>query len=96
MRTLLLVDHRVADFDSWKKVYDDGRDWQRTGGVRFHQVLRSPDDPNRAIVTHVFDTREAAQAFADNPELKEMMGKAGVDASSVKIEYLDEVDEGNL
>jgi heme-degrading monooxygenase HmoA len=96
MRTLLLVDHRVADFDAWKKVYDDVRDWQRTGGVRFHQVLRSLDDPNRAIVTHVFDTRQAAQAFADNPELKEVMGKAGVDASSVKIEYLDEVDEGNL
>jgi hypothetical protein len=32
--------------------------------------------PNRAIVTHVFDTREAAQAFADNPELKEMIGES--------------------
>jgi heme-degrading monooxygenase HmoA len=96
MRTLLLVDHRVADFDVWKRSYDGAREWQRTEGVRFHQVLRAPDDPNRVLVTHVFDTRDAAEAFVQSPRLGDVMAEAGVDPSSVKLEYLDEVDEGNL
>jgi heme-degrading monooxygenase HmoA len=92
----MLVDHRVADFDAWKQVYDGFRDGQREGGVRFHQVLRDPNDLKRVVVTHVFDSREAGEAFAESAELREAMGRAGVDASSVSIEYLDEVDAGDL
>lgn len=96
MKTLMVVDHRVADFDAWKQVYDTAGDLQREGGVRSHKVLRSTEDPNRVVVTHVFDSREAARAFADLPELREAMGRAGVDASTVSIEYFDEVESGNL
>ena len=92
----MLVDHRVADFDAWKQVYDDFRGNQREGGVRFHQVLRDPEDPNRVVVTHVSDSRGSGQAFADSAELREAMGRAGVDAATVTIEYLDEVDSGDL
>jgi heme-degrading monooxygenase HmoA len=96
MRTLMLIDHRVADFDAWKQVYDDFREGQRSGGVRFHQVLRDPADPNRVVVTHVFDSREAGEAFADSAELRAAMSSAGVDEASVSVEYLDEVDSGDL
>jgi heme-degrading monooxygenase HmoA len=96
MRTLMLVRHRVADYDAWKQAYDDFRDNQRRGGVRFHQVLRSPEDPNLVVVTHVFDDEEAAKAFADSPELREAMARAGVEEASVSIEYLDEADAEEL
>jgi heme-degrading monooxygenase HmoA len=92
MRTVLLVDHRVADFDAWLKVYDEVRQWQHEGGVRFEQVLRSADDPNHVLVTHAFDSRDAAESFANNPELREAMGRGGVDGSSVKLAYFDEVE----
>jgi hypothetical protein len=92
MRTVLLIDHRVADFDAWLTVYDEVRQWQREGGVRFEQVLRSADEPNRVVVTHSFDSRDAAESFANNPELQEAMGRAGVDASSVTLAYFDEVE----
>jgi heme-degrading monooxygenase HmoA len=92
MRTILLVDHRVADFDAWLKVYDEVRQWQHDSGVRFEQVLRSTDDPNRVLVTHAFESRSAAESFVNNPELQEAMGRAGVDSSSVKTEYFDEVE----
>jgi quinol monooxygenase YgiN len=92
MRTILLVDHRVADFDAWLTVYDEIRGWQHDTGVRFEQVLRSTDDPNRVLVTHAFDSRSAAESFVNNPELQEAMARAGVDGSSVKLEYLDEVE----
>ena len=75
MRTIMLVDHRVDEFDAWLEMYDE-----------------AADDPNRVLVTHAFDSRDDAEAFAANPELKEKMGKGGVVGSSVRIEYFDEVE----
>ena len=94
--TIALVRHRVADFDAWRKEYDGFAPIQAEHGVHGHQVLRSVENPNDVIVTHTFDSREAASAFFAMPELKEAMGKAGVDADSVKISYFDEVESGSL
>jgi heme-degrading monooxygenase HmoA len=91
-----LLHHRVADFDAWKQVYDGFRDAQREGGVRYQSVLRSTDDPNLVVVTHSFDSKEAAQAYFDNQELKAAMERGGVDVSSLSIEFLDEVQSGTL
>ena len=94
--TISLVRHRVADFDAWRKVYDGFAPIQAEHGVHGHQVLRSVESPNDVIVIHTFDSREAASAFFAMPELKEAMGKAGVDPDSVKISYFDEVESGSL
>jgi quinol monooxygenase YgiN len=94
--TIALVRHRVADFDAWKKAYDGFAPTQAEHGVHAHQVLRSIENPNDVIVTHTFDSREAARAFFAMPELKEAMGEAGVKADSVEISYLDEVESGAL
>ena len=94
--TISLVRHRVADFDAWKKVYDGFAPSQTEHGVHSHQVLRSIENPNDVIVTHTFDSREAAKAFFAMPELKEAMSQAGVNADSVEISYFDEVETGTL
>ena len=94
--TISLVRHRVADFDAWRKVYDDFAPIQAEHGVLGHQVLRSIENPNDVIVTHTFDSREAAKGFFAMPELKEAMSKAGVNADSVQISYFDEVESGTL
>jgi heme-degrading monooxygenase HmoA len=94
--TIALIRHRVADFDAWKEVYDGFAPIQAEHGVQGHQVLRSIEKPNDVIVTHTFDSGEAARAFFAMPELKEAMSKAGVDADSVEISYFDEVESGAL
>jgi quinol monooxygenase YgiN len=94
--TIALVRHRVADFEAWRKVYDDFAPIQAEHGVHAHQVLRSIENPNDVIVTHTFDSREAADAFFAMPELKEAMSKAGVSADSVQVSYFDEVESGTL
>jgi quinol monooxygenase YgiN len=96
MSTIALVRHRVADFDAWKKVYDGFAPTQAEHGVRSHQVLRSIDNPDDVIVTHAFDSPEAARAFFAMPELKDAMSQAGVDADSLEISYLDQVESGAL
>ena len=94
--TLALVRHRVADYDAWKKAYDGFAPIQAEHGVLGHQVLRSIENPNDVIVTHTFDSHEAARAFFAMPELKETMNQAGVTADSVEISYFDEVESGTL
>jgi quinol monooxygenase YgiN len=94
--TISIVRHRVADFDAWRKAYDEFAPIQAEHGVHGHQVLRSVENPNDVIVTHTFASREAANAFFAMPELKEAMSKAGVNADSVEISYFDEVESGTL
>jgi len=94
--TIVLVNHRVADFDAWKKIYDGFAPIQTEHGVLGHQVLRSIENPNDVIVTHAFDSGETARAFFAMPELTEAMSEAGVNAESVEISYFDEVEAGAL
>ena len=96
MSTVALVHHHVADFDAWKAVYDGFHDVQRERGVRHHHVWRPKDDASMVVVVHTFDSDEAARAFFDAPELRETMAQAGVDPSSVQIQFLDEAAGGAL
>ena len=94
--TIALIRHRVDDFEAWKEVYDGFSPIQAEHGVHAHQVLRSIENPNDVIVTHTFDSSEAARAFFAMPELKEAMSEGGVDTDSVDISYFDEVEAGAL
>ena len=96
MRTVTLVHHRVRDFDAWKQVYDSVRDVQRDGGVRYQRVIRSADDPSMVVVVHEFESGDAAKAFFDNPALRDAMQRAGVDESSLRLEFLDDLGGGEL
>jgi ATP-dependent Clp protease ATP-binding subunit ClpA/heme-degrading monooxygenase HmoA len=94
MRTVALVHHRVADFDAWKQVFDSFKGAMRDGGIRWTHVWRAREDPNTVVVISVFDDPDAARAFFDRADLREAMGNAGVDTSTLRIEFLDEVEGG--
>jgi hypothetical protein len=97
MAFISLVTHKVRDFGAWKKVYDTVKGAQKEGGVRAHSVLRASDDPNLVAVSHTFDTLAAAQAFfGSNPALKKVMVDAGVDLSTMKVTFYEEVAGGTL
>lgn len=92
--TVVLVDQRVAHYEAWRPHFDRALEAEWANGIRAYQVLRGQDDPNRVLVLNTLDSREAAEAIVNAPELREAMGSAGVVASSVRVEYLDEVDSG--
>jgi len=92
--TTVLVNQRVTDYDAWRPEFDRAMEAEWTNDIRSYTVLRGQDDPNRVLVLNMLDSREAAEALVNNPALQEAMGRAGVDASSVQIEYLDEVAAG--
>src|SRR5262249_11860599 len=96
MTTAAIIHHRVADFDAWKAVYDGFEGAQRENGVRSHVVWRAEGDPELVVVLHTFDSSAAAHAFFELPVLREAMSSAGVDESSLRVEFLDEVASGSL
>jgi hypothetical protein len=74
----LFVRHTVADYPAWRQAYDEFDAERRAMGVTSHGVYQLDGDPNDVTVYHEFAAAEAATAFATNPRLKEVMGKAGV------------------
>ena len=59
-------------------------------------MLRSIENPKDIIVSHTFESSEAAHAFFAMPELKEAISEGGVDTNSVEISYFDEIEAGSL
>ncbi|HUQ63877.1 MAG TPA: hypothetical protein VM121_08990 [Acidimicrobiales bacterium] len=76
---ILSIAHRVADFDSWKAVFDEHGAIRKAHGAVGHRVLRRSDESNTVMVLTEFGDRSQAEAFLADPSLRDAMGRAGVD-----------------
>ncbi len=74
----LFVRHQVADYSTWRAVYDSVADLREQYSCLGAEVMTDPGNTNDIFVVHRFPTAEAAQAFAGSAELKDAMGRAGV------------------
>ena len=75
---ILIVQHKVRDYDTWKPVFDEHGDVRKRHGATGHELYRNLDDPDYVTVVNHFPTRERAEAFARDPSLKEAMERGGV------------------
>jgi hypothetical protein len=90
MSATLIIRHTVADYDSWRKVYDDVDPLRAKHGCTAQRVMHVPGDPNDVAGTHDFPTVAQAEAFAGDPELTEAMGRAGV-TGAPRIEVFEDI-----
>jgi hypothetical protein len=81
--------HQVHDYDAWREAYDGFRDFQTAHGVVEQSVHRASDDPNNVLVVHRFDTMREAESFGMNPELLEVIKRAGVEGEP-RIEFYED------
>jgi len=79
MAVTAMVQHRVADYDKWRKAYDGFAGVQKAGGVTRQSVYRAKDDPSNLLVMHGFATAADAEAFLASTELRDAMQQAGVE-----------------
>ncbi len=86
----MLVQHKVKDFAEWKNVYDSVADLRASNGELSDQIYRDASDPNRLTVIFKWDSLAKAQKYANSPELKAAMEKAGVEGPP-DIYFLNEV-----
>lgn len=85
------VRHRVADYATWRQVYDDFAAVQAASGVVDKAVFRGREDPNELLVMHRFRTLSEAEAFVDSSALHDAMDRAGVQGLP-QVELYDEAD----
>ena len=88
MSATLFVLHTVAEYDTWRKAYDGADSLRAKYGCSGETVMRVPGDPNDVAATHEFPTVAQAEAFANDPAVKDAMEKAGV-TSPPRIEIFE-------
>ena len=86
----MLVQHQVKDYAEWKRVYDSVADMRSTNGELSDRIYRDESDPNKLTVMFKWDTLANARKYAQSPELKAAMEKAGVEGPP-NISFLNEI-----
>ncbi|UUY03332.1 antibiotic biosynthesis monooxygenase [Svornostia abyssi] len=92
--TWVLIVHEVADYTTWKAVFDDAAARRRAAGERAFQVLRAEHEPNSVVHFSEWVSLDDARRFFHSPELEAIRAQAGVRAP--QFLYLEEVDRGRL
>ena len=93
MRYVLII-HEVADYGSWKKIFDQAADIRKEAGECSYQVLRYENEPNKVVHFSNWTTLEAAKAFFESERLVKIREEAGVKAP--EFIYLEQLEEGTL
>ena len=86
---VMLVQHKVKDIANWKKVYDSQAALRASSGELSDQIYRDISDQNKLTLIFKWSSLENAQKFAQSPELKAAMEKAGVEGPPT-ITFLNE------
>jgi quinol monooxygenase YgiN len=88
----LIVKHRVANFDAWKKAFHPMGTSRRKHGWVSHVVLQDAADPNVVTIVNRVKDLAQAKAYAASPELKTAMQEAGVQGPP-EIAFAEEAHE---
>jgi hypothetical protein len=94
--SVVRIEHKVASFEEWKKLFDGDPLGREQGGVRAHRVLRDREDPDSVMIDLVFDDVDRAKAF--RTALQELWGRveimAGADARIAELVEQQEYGAG--
>ncbi len=58
---ILQIEHKVPNFDGWKKAFESDPINRKKAGVRRYRIFRPIDDPNYVIIDLEFDNSEEAK-----------------------------------
>ena len=87
----VLVRHKVADYTTWKTMFDEGELGRRAGGCTGGYGFRNADDPNEVFILREATDREQARHAAQSEEMRQSMQRAGV-ADQPDLYFLEEAD----
>ncbi len=87
----LLARFRVADYPSWKPVFDAQGDTRRANGSGGGRLFRNATDPNEILTLLEWDDLDRARLFVQSDDIHDAMGwTAALDRPDVWI--LEEAD----
>jgi heme-degrading monooxygenase HmoA len=88
----LLVRHKVKDYAKWKPVFDEHGATRKKGGSKGARVFRNANDPSEILIITEWADLKQAHAFAESPDLREVMERAGV-IGKPDLFFLEETDK---
>lgn len=74
----LLISHRVADYGTWKKAFDEHKAARIEASCLGHHINRGADDPSMVYIYCPAADANKVKAFVDSTELRDVMQGAGV------------------
>ena len=74
----MLVRHKVADFETWKKVFDSHAEDQKKAGFTLERVMRNTEDPKELFLLLNVSDSESARAFVTAPAADVAADQSGV------------------
>jgi hypothetical protein len=74
----VLMIHKNKNFTEWKKGYDANLPNRVAAGLTELNLLQGESDPNQVVLLFKTSNLAKTKAFAQSPELKATMDKAGV------------------
>lgn len=77
-QNMMVVRHKVADFNKWMATYDAGDSMRLANGLHNYVISRGLMDTSMVQVSVRADDVNRAKAFAKGPDLKKAMQKSGV------------------
>lgn len=75
---VVVMRHRVAQYDVWKAVHDAEHATREANGARGIRVFRGDDDPNDLLVLLEWDAYERACLFVRSEDLSDALVRGGV------------------
>lgn len=85
----MIIRHRVADYEAWRRQFDDHRSARAAAGLNDLHVWRNADDADDVILLFEATDMDSAREFIGSPELRDKMQEAGVEGMP-EIYFLDE------
>lgn len=76
--SIVIAHHKVKDFTAWKPYYTADAARRIANGIRDLKIGTPPDDPNNVYMIWEVEDPSKIQGMIKDPDLKEMMDKAGV------------------
>lgn len=82
----LQIEHRVCDFDAWKKAFDHYNPLQAENCVHRYRIFRSLENPNYVMIDLDFERSSEADIFVE--EMQQLWGRGEgklIDRPQVRI-----------
>ncbi|TDI10929.1 MAG: hypothetical protein E2P08_01270 [Acidobacteria bacterium] len=74
----IFLQHRVADYESWRPAYDEDVERRSAAGLSEIGVFRKTGDENLVLLVWGAENVESFQAMLNSEDLKHKMQEAGV------------------
>ncbi|RPI24891.1 MAG: hypothetical protein EHM57_02195 [Actinobacteria bacterium] len=91
----MIASYRVADFDTWKAVFDSNAQNRIDAGYLGHHINRAEDDPNSLSIYFAIADVDKAKVFVTSDQVRALMAEAGV-SSAPEFTWMKPVREATV